>query len=93
MTFKPWVNLVWIGVLIAVSGTLLAMLRRTLDARKIDKNDKGDLPPTLPTEESEGIVDGQPWDLPDAPASPPGTALPITVKTKPATGRLKTAKQ
>jgi len=35
VTFKPWINLVWIGVIIAVAGTLLAMVRRTLEARKV----------------------------------------------------------
>jgi cytochrome c-type biogenesis protein CcmF len=34
VTYKPWVNLVWTGVLIAVSGTLLAMVRRMLESRR-----------------------------------------------------------
>jgi cytochrome c-type biogenesis protein CcmF len=34
ITYKPWVNLVWIGVLIAVMGTLLAMVRRMIDSRR-----------------------------------------------------------
>ena len=94
VTFKPWVNLVWIGVLIAVSGTLLAMLRRTLDARKMGKNDREDIPPTTPTDDGDAIVDGQPWDLPDAPVAPaPGAAMPITVKTRPAGKTLRPAKE
>jgi cytochrome c-type biogenesis protein CcmF len=34
VTYKPWVNLVWTGVLIAVSGVLLAMIRRMLESRR-----------------------------------------------------------
>ena len=29
ITYKPWINLVWLGVIIAVSGIVLAMIRRT----------------------------------------------------------------
>lgn len=35
VTYKPWVNLVWIGVLIAVAGIFLAMVHRALEARHI----------------------------------------------------------
>jgi len=34
VTYKPGVNLVWTGVLIAVSGALLAMMRRMREARR-----------------------------------------------------------
>ena len=35
VTYKPWVNLVWAGVLIAVCGIFLAGVNRSLEARKI----------------------------------------------------------
>lgn len=35
VTYKPWINLVWLGVIVAVLGTLLAMVRRTLEARRL----------------------------------------------------------
>jgi len=36
VTYKPWVNLVWVGVIIMGIGVFLAMVRRALEARKID---------------------------------------------------------
>ena len=45
ITYKPWVNLVWVGVLIAVMGTLLAMLRRALEARRLVDAPEGRVPP------------------------------------------------
>ncbi len=54
VTFKPWVNLVWAGVIIAVAGTLLAMLRRILEARQSDNdtpNDRGGSGPKQPKRE------------------------------------------
>ncbi len=55
VTYKPWVNLVWIGVLIAVSGTLLAMVRRALEARKL-------------TDENIGPhLENNSWEMPSAP--------------------------
>lgn len=97
VTYKPWVNLVWVGVLIAVSGTLLAMLRRIVDARKI-RDDRDDTPPTPPNGGENEIVDMQPWDMPDAPAaSVPGSALPIVVTprapVKGAPSKLRPAKE
>ena len=75
VTYKPWVNLVWIGVLITVLGTLIAMVRRALEGRKVDIDDA---PPVNPP--ADEIVDGQPWDLPDAPDTTlPGAAMPINV--------------
>ena len=104
VTHKPWVNLVWIGVMVAVSGTLLAMLRRILDARNIDKpNSKNDTDnPDGDANNGDGgvkfgdgdeIVGAQPWDMPDAPTAPE-TAMPIAVTPKPLPnkGRLKPAK-
>ena len=44
VTFKPWVNLVWTGVVIAVLGTFLAMFRRIFEARKINDDKEGDVP-------------------------------------------------
>ena len=35
ITYKPWVNLVWIGVLVAVLGIFIAGINRTLEAKKI----------------------------------------------------------
>ena len=95
VTYKPWVNLVWIGVLIAVGGTLLATLRRILDARKVRDDKDDDLRPTPPTGGEDEIVDAQPWDMPDAPAaSVPGSALPITVAPRiPANGKLRPVKE
>jgi cytochrome c-type biogenesis protein CcmF len=55
ITYKPWVNLVWIGVLIAVSGTLLAMVRRALEARR------------LPNEPAEPRIEPNTWEMPSAP--------------------------
>ena len=34
VTDKPWINLVWLGVAIMGTGTLTAMVRRSLEARK-----------------------------------------------------------
>jgi hypothetical protein len=34
VTYKPWVNLVWTGVLISVMGILWAMVRRMVEARR-----------------------------------------------------------
>ena len=34
VTNKPWINLVWLGVILMGIGTLLAMARRSLEARK-----------------------------------------------------------
>ncbi len=36
VTYKPWVNLVWGGVLIAVFGIFTAMVRRALEARRVE---------------------------------------------------------
>ena len=35
VTYKPWVNLVWIGVIIMGCGIALATLRRTIEAKKL----------------------------------------------------------
>ena len=35
VTYKPWVNLVWLGVIIMGLGIALAMARRALEARKV----------------------------------------------------------
>lgn len=66
VTYKPWINLVWTGVLIAVGGTLLAMVRRMLDARSM--KDDGPSP------------DAAEWDAPDdstAPLAPGPAAAPF----------------
>jgi len=55
VTYKPWVNLVWIGVLIAVAGTLLAMVRRALEARRLTDT------PTEPR------IEPNTWEMPSAP--------------------------
>lgn len=35
VTYKPWINLVWVGVIVMGIGILLAMIRRALEARKV----------------------------------------------------------
>src|SRR5579875_791047 len=37
VTYKPGINLVWTGVLLAVAGILLAMVRRAREAQKIEE--------------------------------------------------------
>ncbi len=39
ITYKPWINIVWLGVIITVAGTLLAMVRRAIENRKIGDTD------------------------------------------------------
>ncbi len=73
VTYKPWVNLVWIGVVISVLGILIAMIRRILEARKINDDIEGDKPePEL-----------EAWDLPEgglvSPPHFPAGATPIVV--------------
>jgi cytochrome c-type biogenesis protein CcmF len=34
VTYKPWINLVWLGVIIATFGTLMAMVRRIIEQRR-----------------------------------------------------------
>lgn len=64
VTFKPWVNLVWIGVLIATSGTLLAMTRRVLESRKISD--------TVPSKSDKlSIPERESWEVPTAEDSSP----------------------
>jgi cytochrome c-type biogenesis protein CcmF len=55
ITYKPWVNLVWIGVLIAVAGIMLAMVRRALEARR------------LTDDTIEPHIDKNTWEMPSAP--------------------------
>ena len=54
VTYKPWVNLVWLGVLIAVAGTLLAMVRRALEARR------------LPDDPVGPKIEANTWEMPSA---------------------------
>ena len=35
VTYKPWINLVWVGVIVMGMGVFLAMVRRALEARKV----------------------------------------------------------
>ena len=56
VTYKPWVNLVWIGVVISVLGIFIAMIRRIIEARKINDDIEGDKPEP----------DLQVWDLPES---------------------------
>jgi hypothetical protein len=35
VTYKPWINLVWVGVLVMGLGVLLAMIRRAFEARTV----------------------------------------------------------
>jgi cytochrome c-type biogenesis protein CcmF len=73
VTYKPWVNLVWVGVLIAVMGTLLAMIRRTLEARR--GHDDG--------EPVADLLDTDPDSEPIAPkAAAPLPAMPIKALNK-----------
>jgi hypothetical protein len=82
VTYKPWVNLVWIGVCIAVLGTMLAMVRRILDARKVKDDDDGPTP----------SVRYESWEAPEdeipLPVAPAGAA-PIVTETPARRPRLK----
>lgn len=53
VTYKPWVNLVWLGVLITVFGTLLAMVRRMREARRAEVEKI--VPIELPEREEPGL--------------------------------------
>jgi cytochrome c-type biogenesis protein CcmF len=75
VTFKPWINLVWLGVLIAVAGTLLAMVRRALEARKITD--------AVPAG-GEAEPEREPWEIPEQ--AEPGGAKPGGARV-PAAGR------
>ena len=35
VTYKPWINLVWVGVIVMGLGVGMAMVRRTLEARQV----------------------------------------------------------
>jgi cytochrome c-type biogenesis protein CcmF len=67
ITFKPWINVVWVGIIIAVLGVLLSMVRRIREARSIKDTV---LAPAPQFEE---------WDTPDADI--PATTVPATSAT------------
>ncbi len=57
VTYKPWINIVWLGVIIAVLGTLLAMVRRALEVRK---SSDGEIPDRPKLEVWEAPEEGSP---------------------------------
>jgi hypothetical protein len=69
VTYKPWINLVWIGVLMTVAGALIAMIRRSLEARKLSEETAIPARDALPPIEAwENIPDVEPAATPAAPA-------------------------
>ena len=80
VTYKPWINLVWAGVIIAVSGTLLAMFRRTIEARKSDDDDPGT---------GDADLSGGDWIAPVGDISSAILAMPIKVERVPKQRRSK----
>lgn len=74
VTFKPWVNLVWTGVLITVAGTLLAMIRRLLESRRADDDKSGSSGISKPEDDFS-----EPWELPEPGVVAP--AMPIAVSS------------
>ncbi len=73
ITYKPGVNIVWSGVLIAVGGTLIAMRRRSKENRKYKDTDPDDTVGGLKEAELEA------WDR-DTPPAPLPTSAPIILK-------------
>lgn len=90
ITYKPWINVVWLGIIIAVAGVLLAMVHRSFEARKI--KDKDPLPGEMLAGKAEEEFEA--WERPE-PVMPParepvGAAMTETPpKTRP--GKLKPA--
>jgi cytochrome c-type biogenesis protein CcmF len=88
VTYKPWINVVWAGIIIAVAGVLLAMVNRSLEARRVKETVKSG---TAGKADEEFEV----WERPE-PLLPP-TPVPVGAatitetppKTKP--GKLKPA--
>src|SRR5579871_1152233 len=77
VTYKPWINLVWLGVLIAVGGVFLAMIRRIGEARRLGET--ADLPSgssLSPLEGWEIAPDGEPVAV----VSPSPVAAPANGK-------------
>jgi cytochrome c-type biogenesis protein CcmF len=88
VTYKPWINVVWLGVTIAVVGVLLAMMHRSFEARKGKEAVVQGKAPGKADEEFEE------WERPEPVAPVPVGAASITEtppKTKP--GKLKPAPQ
>src|SRR5579884_1852209 len=64
VTYKPWINVVWLGVLIAVAGTLLAMVRRALEARRVP--DLPNLEHAPGMKEPIAVPEREVWEIPAA---------------------------
>ncbi|MCS6777035.1 MAG: cytochrome c-type biogenesis CcmF C-terminal domain-containing protein [Chloroherpetonaceae bacterium] len=80
VTYKPWINVVWLGIIIAVAGTLLAMAHRSLEARRVRE--------TVASKVPDG--DEEPIVLPGPVPTPVGAA-PFTETRPRGTRRLKPA--
>ncbi|HZT42520.1 MAG TPA: cytochrome c-type biogenesis CcmF C-terminal domain-containing protein [Chthonomonadaceae bacterium] len=79
VTYKPWINLVWLGVLIAVGGVFLAMIRRIGEARRLGET--ADIPAgsaAAPLETWETPTDGEPVAV----VSSPPIAAPANNRSK-----------
>jgi cytochrome c-type biogenesis protein CcmF len=76
VTYKPWINLVWGGVLITIFGALIAMIRRTLEARKLSEDQAAPEADALPALEA--------WEnAPDVETVPqPAAARPAPSRPK-----------
>lgn len=72
ITYKPGVNIVWTGVLIAVGGTLLSMLRRSKENRKYKDTD----PPA--TNDGLKETELEAWDRDVAPTPLPAAPIVLT---------------
>ncbi len=74
VTYKPWVNLVWAGVLIAVCGIFLAGINRSLEARKISDGPTGHKGASTSGSNASEVADNEddyPGDLIDEEAEKP----------------------
>ena len=78
ITYKPGVNVVWAGVLIAVFGTLWAMVRRSVENRKYKDSDPDDTVGGLKESELEA------WERDTSPAPIP--AAPIMLNPQKSKG-------
>jgi cytochrome c-type biogenesis protein CcmF len=86
VTYKPWINVVWLGIIIAVAGTLLAMVHRSLEARKVKDTPSGG--PKVGKADEEFEI----WERPEPEVRVPVGAARIEETPPPAKpGKLKPA--
>ncbi|HLJ57048.1 MAG TPA: cytochrome c biogenesis protein CcsA [Chthonomonadaceae bacterium] len=82
ITYKPWINLVWIGVIVMGIGVLIAMIRRALEARLVADGplDGGRRAPSLAGQSLAGddapITGGERKGSSDSGAGPPRAKRP-----------------